>query len=104
MAASTGLTTADTRGRPMHACPRRRGRPRRYRAKSVRIPLGWRLVERAAAQIIRTVTVHLSPARSHATTRSTLDAGHYAWEQAPEDYGRLVVEWIAGGSGGVGDG
>ncbi len=27
----------------------------------------------------------------------SLDAGHYAWEEAPEEYGRLVVEWISGG-------
>jgi pimeloyl-ACP methyl ester carboxylesterase len=26
-----------------------------------------------------------------------LDAGHYAWEQAPDEYARLVVEWISGG-------
>ena len=26
-----------------------------------------------------------------------LDAGHFAWEQAAEEYGRLVVDWIAGG-------
>jgi pimeloyl-ACP methyl ester carboxylesterase len=26
-----------------------------------------------------------------------LDAGHYAWEQAPEDYGQLVVDWVSGG-------
>jgi pimeloyl-ACP methyl ester carboxylesterase len=26
-----------------------------------------------------------------------LDAGHYAWEQAPEDYGRLNADWIDGG-------
>ena len=26
-----------------------------------------------------------------------LDAGHFAWEQAPEDYGRLIVDWVAGG-------
>jgi len=26
-----------------------------------------------------------------------LDAGHYAWEQAPEEYGRLVAEWVGGG-------
>jgi pimeloyl-ACP methyl ester carboxylesterase len=26
-----------------------------------------------------------------------LDADHYAWEQAPEEYGRLIVEWINGG-------
>jgi pimeloyl-ACP methyl ester carboxylesterase len=26
-----------------------------------------------------------------------LDAGHYAWEQAPEEYGRLVVDWVDGG-------
>jgi pimeloyl-ACP methyl ester carboxylesterase len=26
-----------------------------------------------------------------------LDAGHYAWEQAPEDYGRLVADWVSGG-------
>jgi pimeloyl-ACP methyl ester carboxylesterase len=24
-------------------------------------------------------------------------ADHYAWEQAPDDYGRLVAEWVAGG-------
>ena len=26
-----------------------------------------------------------------------LDAGHFAWEEAPDDYGRLVVDWISGG-------
>jgi pimeloyl-ACP methyl ester carboxylesterase len=26
-----------------------------------------------------------------------LDAGHFAWEEAPGEYGRLVSEWIAGG-------
>ena len=26
-----------------------------------------------------------------------LDAGHFAWEQAPEVYGGLVAEWISGG-------
>jgi pimeloyl-ACP methyl ester carboxylesterase len=26
-----------------------------------------------------------------------LDADHFAWEQAPERYGRLVVEWVTGG-------
>jgi len=26
-----------------------------------------------------------------------LDAGHFAWEQAPDDYARLVVDWIGGG-------
>jgi pimeloyl-ACP methyl ester carboxylesterase len=26
-----------------------------------------------------------------------LDAGHFAWEQAPEEYGRLVSDWISGG-------
>ena len=26
-----------------------------------------------------------------------LEAGHFAWEQAAEDYGRLVVEWVSGG-------
>ncbi len=26
-----------------------------------------------------------------------LDAGHFAWEEAPDDYGRLIVEWIGGG-------
>jgi pimeloyl-ACP methyl ester carboxylesterase len=26
-----------------------------------------------------------------------LDAGHYAWEQAAEDYGRLVADWVSGG-------
>jgi pimeloyl-ACP methyl ester carboxylesterase len=31
-----------------------------------------------------------------------LDADHYAWEQAPEEYGRLIVEWIDGGYRGVG--
>ena len=25
-----------------------------------------------------------------------LDAGHFAWEQAPEEYGRLVVDWVSG--------
>jgi pimeloyl-ACP methyl ester carboxylesterase len=26
-----------------------------------------------------------------------LDAGHFAWEQAAEQYGRLVVDWVTGG-------
>ena len=26
-----------------------------------------------------------------------LDAGHFAWEQAPDDDGRLIAEWIGGG-------
>jgi pimeloyl-ACP methyl ester carboxylesterase len=26
-----------------------------------------------------------------------LDAGHFAWEQAAENYGRLVVDWVGGG-------
>ena len=26
-----------------------------------------------------------------------VDAGHFAWEQAAEEYGRLVVDWISGG-------
>src|SRR2546427_9118447 len=26
-----------------------------------------------------------------------LDAGHFAWEQAAEKYGRLVVDWVSGG-------
>jgi pimeloyl-ACP methyl ester carboxylesterase len=26
-----------------------------------------------------------------------LDVGHFAWEEASEDYGRLVAEWISGG-------
>ena len=26
-----------------------------------------------------------------------LDAGHYAWEQAPEEYGSLIVDWVSGG-------
>jgi pimeloyl-ACP methyl ester carboxylesterase len=30
-----------------------------------------------------------------------LDAGHFAWEQAPDEYGRLVVDWVSGGYGRV---
>jgi hypothetical protein len=26
-----------------------------------------------------------------------LDAGHFAWEQASDEYGSLVVEWVTGG-------
>jgi hypothetical protein len=26
-----------------------------------------------------------------------LDAGHFAWEQAADEYGRLVADWISGG-------
>ncbi len=33
-----------------------------------------------------------------------LDAGHFAWEQAAEDYGRLVVDWVNGGYRRVGGG
>ena len=27
----------------------------------------------------------------------SLDAGHFAWEQAAEEYGRLVADWVSGG-------
>jgi pimeloyl-ACP methyl ester carboxylesterase len=27
----------------------------------------------------------------------SLDAGHFAWEQASEEYGRLIVDWVTGG-------
>ena len=27
-----------------------------------------------------------------------LDAGHFAWEEAADAYGRLIVEWVGGGS------
>jgi len=33
-----------------------------------------------------------------------LDAGHFAWEQAAEEYGRLVVDWVSGGYRRVGAG
>jgi pimeloyl-ACP methyl ester carboxylesterase len=26
-----------------------------------------------------------------------LDAGHFAWEQAAEEYGRLIADWVSGG-------
>jgi|SRR4029453_17452046 pimeloyl-ACP methyl ester carboxylesterase len=26
-----------------------------------------------------------------------LDAGHFAWEQAAEEYGSLVADWVSGG-------
>jgi pimeloyl-ACP methyl ester carboxylesterase len=26
-----------------------------------------------------------------------LDAGHFAWEQASDDYGRLILDWVTGG-------
>ena len=26
-----------------------------------------------------------------------LDAGHFAWEQASDEYGRLIVDWVTGG-------
>jgi pimeloyl-ACP methyl ester carboxylesterase len=26
-----------------------------------------------------------------------LDAGHFAWEEAPDEYGRLIVDWVGGG-------
>jgi pimeloyl-ACP methyl ester carboxylesterase len=26
-----------------------------------------------------------------------LNAGHFGWDQAPEEYGRLVAEWVSGG-------
>jgi pimeloyl-ACP methyl ester carboxylesterase len=26
-----------------------------------------------------------------------LDAGHFAWEQAADEYGRLVADWVSGG-------
>jgi pimeloyl-ACP methyl ester carboxylesterase len=26
-----------------------------------------------------------------------LDAGHFAWEQAAEEYGQLVADWVSGG-------
>lgn len=33
-----------------------------------------------------------------------LDAGHFAWEQASEEYGRLVADWVSGGYRRVGEG
>ena len=33
-----------------------------------------------------------------------LEAGHYAWEQAPEEYGQLVADWVSGGYRRVMDG
>ena len=33
-----------------------------------------------------------------------LDAGHFAWEQAAEEYGRLIVNWVSGGYRRVGAG
>src|SRR6185503_5148765 len=33
-----------------------------------------------------------------------LDAGHFAWEQAAEEYGSLVVDWVSGGYRRVGVG
>ena len=26
-----------------------------------------------------------------------IDAGHFAWEQASDEYGRLVADWVSGG-------
>jgi len=26
-----------------------------------------------------------------------LDAGHFAWEQTPDEYGRLIADWVGGG-------
>ena len=26
-----------------------------------------------------------------------LDAGHFAWEEAPDEYGRLIADWVGGG-------
>jgi hypothetical protein len=26
-----------------------------------------------------------------------LDTGHFAWEQAADEYGRLVADWVSGG-------
>jgi pimeloyl-ACP methyl ester carboxylesterase len=26
-----------------------------------------------------------------------LEAGHFAWEEASQEYGRLVADWISGG-------
>jgi hypothetical protein len=31
------------------------------------------------------------------TSRAPLDAGHYAWEQAAEEYGRRLADWVDGG-------
>ena len=33
-----------------------------------------------------------------------LDAGHFAWEQAADNYGRLVADWVSGGYKRVGGG
>ena len=33
-----------------------------------------------------------------------LDAGHFAWEEAAEEYGRLVADWVSGGYKRVRDG
>jgi pimeloyl-ACP methyl ester carboxylesterase len=26
-----------------------------------------------------------------------LEAGHFAWEEAADDYGRLIADWVGGG-------
>ena len=31
-----------------------------------------------------------------------VDAGHFAWEQAADEYGRLVADWVNGGHRRVG--
>jgi hypothetical protein len=34
---------------------------------------------------------------SNSSRSSSLEAGHYAWEEAPDGDARLLVDWIGGG-------
>jgi pimeloyl-ACP methyl ester carboxylesterase len=40
---------------------------------------------------------YLADALPNCGKAHALDAGHYAWEEAANEYGRLVAEWVAGG-------
>jgi hypothetical protein len=52
----------------------------------------------AVAQV-RALLARLSAAVLPNSELHPLDAGHFAWEQAAEEYGRLVVDWSAAGIG-----
>jgi hypothetical protein len=47
--------------------------------------------------LVRGPTTSTSPTMLPNSELRPLDAGHFVWEQAPHEYGRLIAEWVNGG-------
>ena len=56
-----------------------------------------RLKMRAPSTWCRGLTTSTSPTCVPNSEIHPLDAGHFAWEQASDEYGRLIVDWVTGG-------